>query len=132
MMGRNVRIVIFLLALLVVCVGGWVLTYPSSGDPKNIKYVLWKAGLYRLNFDAATGVMVGDPGRDKLVVGKTKTQLRDRFGSLLSSAETSPYLRGCYQNSSWKGREVLFIGQSPWMIVFDGDKATNLVLIKGC
>jgi hypothetical protein len=132
MIGRHMRIVIFLFALLVVCIGGWALMYPSSGDPKNIKYVFWKAGLYRVNLDVATTAMVGDPSRDKLVVGKTKTQLRDRFGLLLSPAEASPYLRGCYQNSSWKDRDVLFIGQSSWMIILDGDKATNLVLIKGC
>ena len=132
MIGRHMRTVILLFALLVACIGGWVLMYPSSSDPKNIKYVLWKAGLYRVNLDVATTAMVGDPSRDKLVVGKTKAQLRDRFGSLLSPAEASPYLRGCYQNSSWKDSEVLFIGQSSWMIVIDGDKATNLVLIKGC
>ena len=57
---------------------------------------------------------------------------KDRFGPLVSSAEASPYLRGCYENSSWKDRDVLFIGQSPWTVVFDGDRATNLVLIKGC
>ncbi|HEY6386978.1 MAG TPA: hypothetical protein VIX91_14985 [Candidatus Acidoferrum sp.] len=111
--------------------GGWALTYPSP-DPKSIKYVLWKADLYKLNLDEATGTMVGDRHRDKLVVGKTKAQLRDKFGSLLSPAGVSAYLRGCYQNSSWKDREVLFIRQSPWMVVFDGDKATNLVLVKGC
>jgi hypothetical protein len=76
--------------------------------------------------------MVGDRNRDKLVVGKTKTQLQDKFGSLLSPTDISPYLRGCYQNSFWKDREVLFIGQSSWMVVFDVDKATNLVLVKGC
>jgi hypothetical protein len=132
MMGRNMRILIILVALLFACVGGWALMYPSSSDPKNIKYVLWKAGLYRVNLEVATTAMIGDPGRDKLVVGKTKAQLRDRFGPLVSAAEASPYLRGCYQNSSWKDRDVLFIGQGPWMVVFDGDKATNLVLIKGC
>jgi hypothetical protein len=132
MMGRNMRIVIFLLVLLFACIGGWALMYPSSSDPKNIKYVLWKAGLYRVNLEVATAAMIGDPSRDKLVVGKTKAQLRDRFGPLVSAAEASLYLRGCYQNSSWKDRDVLFIGQSPWMVVFDGDKATNLVLIKGC
>ncbi len=126
------RVVIFLLALLFACLGGWALMYPSSSDPKNIKYVLWKAGLYRVNLEVATTAMIGDTGRDKLVVGKTKAQLRDRFGPLVSAAETSPYLRSCYQNSSWKDRDVLFIGASPWMVVFDGDKATSLVLIKGC
>src|SRR5271168_1948597 len=109
MIRRHMRTVIFLFALLVACIGGWVLMYPSSSDPKNIKYVLWKAGLYRVNLDVATTAMVGDPSRDKLVVGKTKTQLRDRFGSLFSPAEASPYLRGCYQNSSWKDSEVLLI-----------------------
>ena len=131
-MGRRMRIVIILFALLVVCIVGWALMYPSSSDPKNIKYVLWKAGLYRVDVDVATTVMIGDPSRDKLVLGKTKAQLRDRFGSLLSPAEASPYLRGCYQNSPWKDRNVLFIEHSSWMVVFDDDKASKLVLVKGC
>jgi len=117
--------------LLVMFLGSWMLMYPSP-DPRSIKYVLWKADLYKLNSDEATGTMVGDPNRSKLVVGKTKAQLRERFGSLLPPADASPYLVGCYRDSDWKDRDVLFIGQSSWMVVFDGDKATNLVLIKGC
>jgi len=132
MKGRHMRILIFLFASVFVCIGGWTLMYPSSSDPKNIKYVLWKAGFYKVNVDAATTAMIGDPSRDKIVLGKTKAQLRDRFGPLLSPAEASPYLRGCYQNSPWKDRDVFFIGQSSWMVVFDSNKATNLVLVKGC
>ena len=123
---------VIIVVVVVAFFGGWALTYPSSSDPKNMQYVLWKAGLYKVSLDQATTAMIGDRSRDKLVVGKTKAQLRDKFGSLLSLADASPYLRGCYQNSSWKDRDVLFIGQSPWMVVFDGDQATNLVLIKGC
>ena len=131
-MRRRILIsVIIFVAAIVMFLGGWVLTYPSP-DPKNIKYVLWKADLYKLNFDEATGTMVGDRNRDKLVVGKTKAQLREKFGSLLSPADASPYLRGCYQNSPWKERDVLFIGRSSWMVVFEGGKAANLVLVKGC
>jgi len=126
------RIVLLIFAFAFVFVAAWVLTYPSSSDPKNIKYVFWKAGLYRMNPDIATETMIGDAGRDKLVIGKTKEQLRNRFGYLLTPANASQYLRTCYQNSSWKDRDVLFIRQSPWMIVFDGNKATDLVLIKGC
>ncbi len=85
------------LVFFVVAVVGWELTYPSDGDPKNIKYVLWKTGLYRMTLDLVTDTMIGDPGSDKLVVGKTKTQLRERFGYLLPPAEASPYLRGCYK-----------------------------------
>lgn len=54
----------------------------------------------RRAFMVATGTMIGDAGSNKLVVGKTKSQLRDRFGFLLSPAAASPYLRTCYQNSA--------------------------------
>jgi hypothetical protein len=127
-----VRILTGVFTVVFVFVTTWVLTYPD-GDPKNIKYVLWKAGLYQMNLDVAAGTMIGDgKGRDNLVVGRTREQLRSRFGYLLTPAEASQYLRGCYQNSGFKAREVLFVRQSPWMVVFDGDKATSLVLIKGC
>lgn len=125
------RILTGVFAVLIVFVAAWVLTYPD-GDPKNIKYVLWKAGLYRMNLDTAADTMIGDGSHDSLVVGKTKAQLRDKFGYLLTPADASQYVRGCYQNSGWRSKEVLFIRQSPWMVVFDGDKATDLVLIKGC
>jgi len=121
-----------LLAFLIAVVIGWAATYPSDSDPKNIKYVLWKNGLYRMNVDTATGTMIGDGSRQKLVIGKTKVQLREKFGYLSTPADVSQYLRGCYQTSAWKDRDALFIRNSPWMVIFDGDKATELVLIKGC
>jgi hypothetical protein len=130
-MKRTMLILPLIAVALVLFFGGWALMYPSP-DPKNVRYVLWKADLYRLNLDEATGTMAGDPNRDQLVVSKTKAQLRDKFGSLLPPADASPYLRGCYQSSGWKNRDVLFIGRSSWMVVFDGNKAANLVLMKGC
>jgi|SRR5579862_1279492 len=131
-MKRHRMVLLILFTLLVIFVAGWALMYPSSSDPKNIKYVLWKAGLYRVSLDQATTAMIGDRHRDGLVVGKTKAQLQEKFGPLLPLGDASPYLRGCYQKSSWNGRDVQFIGRSPWMVVFDGDRATNLVLMKGC
>ena len=106
--------------------------YPEDSDPKSIKYVLWKAGAYPMNLDSATGSMIGDAKRDKLVVGRTRRELEAKFGYLLPRADASPYLRDCYENSSWKGRDVEFIRTSRWMVVFEGGKATELVLIKGC
>lgn len=126
------RIVLIISVLLILSIAVWSLTYPSSSDPKNIKYVLWEAGIYKLNPDVAFGAMVGDPDRDKLVLGRTKAQLREEFGSLLAPEAVSAYLRSCYENSVWKGREAVFLRQSRWMVVFDHDKATALVLIKGC
>jgi hypothetical protein len=125
------RILTSVFVLVLVFVAAWVLMYPD-GDPKNIKYVLWKDGFYRIDLDTATSTMIGDGHSGRLVIGLTKAQLRDRFGYLLAPAGASQYLRGCYQGSDWKKKEVLFIRQSPWMVVFDGDKATDLVLIKGC
>jgi|SRR5580692_1756366 hypothetical protein len=112
-------------------VGVWALAYPEP-DPKNIKYVLWKHGLYRMDLDTASDTMIGDANREILVLGKTKVELREKFGYLSSLSEASLNLRGCYENSDWKGMDVLLIRKSPWMIVFSGDKATKLVLIKGC
>jgi hypothetical protein len=131
MTGWLMRILTGVFAVVFVFVAAWVLTYPN-GDPKNIKYVLWKAGVYRMNLDTAADTMIGDSGRNKLVVGRSKDQLRDKFGYLVTPANASQYLRGCYQNSDWRSKEVLFIRQSPFMVVFDGDRATDLVLVKGC
>ena len=126
------RRVMIAFALLLVAGAAWLLTYPSASDPKNIRYVFWKAGVYKMDPDVATETMIGDASRDEIVVGKTKVQLRDRFGYLVAPANASTYLKGCYGNSPWKDRDVLFIRKSPWMVVFAGDKATNLVLLKGC
>ncbi len=125
------RILTGVFAVVFVFVAAWALTYPN-GDPKNIKYVLWKAGIYRMNLDTAAYTMIGDSGRNKLVVGKSREQLRNKFGYLVTPANASQYLRGCYQNSDWKNKEVLFLRQSPFMVVFDGNRATDLVLVKGC
>ena len=126
------RLIIFSVTGLLLFLVGWSIAYPSSSDPKNIRYVLWKAGLYEKAPEMATDAMVGDRNRDKLVVGKSKAQLRDQFGSLLTPVEVSSYLNSCYQASPWKGKDVLFIRRSSWMVVFHNDKATNLILIKGC
>jgi hypothetical protein len=123
---------IILVVVLPIAVAAWLLTYSPATDPKGIRYVFWKIGICKMDLDLATGTMVGDASRDKIVVGKTKRQLRDRFGYLVGPADASTYLRGCYQNSPWKDRDVLFIRKSPWMVVFAGDMATNLVLVKGC
>jgi hypothetical protein len=110
---------------------GWSVTYPP-GDPKNLAYVMWKAGLVSIDLDRAADTMVGDSHRDELVVGKTKTQLEKKFGDLRSRDEVTSYLRECSQAPPWKDRNVLFIRRSLWMVVFDHDMATQLVLMKGC
>jgi hypothetical protein len=117
-------------ALLVFSMALWVAAYPGRYDPKNFRYVLWKAGVYSMDLDGATAVMVHDAGARALVVGKTRRQLRNRFGVLLPLEQVTPYLRRGHE-LYWKDKEVLFIRRSPWMIVFNGDRAVDLVLMKG-
>jgi hypothetical protein len=126
------RIVFGVLLLIAVSLAAWIMLYPSASDPKNPQYLLWKLGLWRMDLDTATGTMIGDGHHNKLVIGKSEIQLRNKFGYLLPPAEATDYLRSCYRTSPWRDKKVLFIRSSPWMIVFDGDVATNLVLVKGC
>jgi len=127
-----VRAITLLLVSLAAAIVIWSLTYPSENDPKNIKYVLWKHDLYPMNLDRATGAMIGDASREKLVVGKTKTQLQKKFGYLKSPSEAHPYVRACYLESPWKDQNVLVIRDGPWMVRFSGENATDLTLCKGC
>ena len=114
-----------------LAVGAWAVEYPS-GDAKSIQYVLWKAGLPTLDVAVALDTMVQDDRANALVVGKSTQELERRFGPLTPAAGASPYLRGCYEGSPWHGRPVKFIRDSAWMVVFAGDRATDLVLVKGC
>jgi hypothetical protein len=66
----------------------WTFTYPEAG-PKNIKYVLWKHGLYGMDLDTASDTMIGDAGREMLVLGKTKVKLREKFGYLSTLSEVT-------------------------------------------
>lgn len=120
------------IAILCSIAVGWALVYPQSSDPKNIEYMLWKNGLYRINLDAATDAIIGDPNVSKLVVGQTKDQLRRRFGYLQTPAESMGYLKSCHQWPVAKDKDALFIRRSTWMVVFDGETATQLILVKGC
>ncbi len=125
-------LIVAVLITLALGISGWRAQYPDNSDPKSLRYTLWKHNLYKMNLDVATDLMVGDHGRDLIVVGKTKGELRERFGYLLNAADAKPYLRACYQSSPWRDRDVLFIRRSRWMVVFDNDRAANLILIKGC
>jgi hypothetical protein len=133
--GLHSRFLLFfavIFSVVLVFLVGWVLTYPSESDPKNIRYVCWKAGFHAMDPDIALGTMIGDADRERIVIGRTKEELRSKFGYLLPPAGAPPYLRGCYNDSSWRGKDVLFIRSSPWMVVFAENKATDLILIKGC
>lgn len=125
---RRIAATLFLVALLGV--GVWQATHPETSDPRSIRYVLWTAGFSTLDPDTATETMIGDQTRDCLVLGRSRSQLRDKFGYLVSFREASPYLRSCA--SAVAEKDILFIRRSPWMVIFEKDTAIDLVLFKGC
>ena len=125
------RAVALLLVSMCSVVVLWALTYPSESDSKNIKYVLWKHDLYRMNLDTAVGTMIGDISREKLVIGKSKTQLQRKFGYLTTPSDAHPYMKSCYLESPWKGQDVLLIRNGPWIVLFSGENAVDLRLCKG-
>jgi hypothetical protein len=118
----------------------WVKLYPEDYDPKNIDYVLWKHGLNaNMNLDHALGGMTHDTWAVNIVKGMSKEQLKTRFGYFRSVEEATPYLRLCYTTPDTTGelgvqphgKEVVFLGDSAWMVILDGGKAVDLVLCKG-
>jgi hypothetical protein len=129
--ARWMKILGAVILLVIVVFGGWWATYPGP-DPKGFMYIGWRLGLPTLNEDLALGSMVGDIHREDLVIGKTQDELIKRFGYLTSLDDTGGYNKFCYNNSDYKGKQVLFLRRSNWMVVMKDGKAADLVLVKGC
>jgi hypothetical protein len=111
----------------------WEVMYPSPFDPKGPMYQGWKLGVFPLDLDKATETMVGDAYADRLVIGKNQDNLAKKFGFVTTLDTTSGYNRHCYENSNYyRGKPVLFLRKSNWMVVMNNGKAVGLVLIKGC
>jgi hypothetical protein len=117
----------------------WVTTYTEDYDPKNIDYVLWKHGLNQnMNLDHALGGMTHDTWAVKLVEGKSKSELINRFGYIKTLSQARPYDQLCASNGSFgelgvpaAGKEVVFLRESDWMVILQDGKAADLVLCKG-
>jgi hypothetical protein len=105
----------------------WVKMYPVDVDPKNIEYVLWAHGLNQnMNLDHALDGMTHDKWPERLVIGLSKEQLKERFGYIRTWDE-APDLRGCYPATN----ELVFLRHSRWIVVLDRGRAVKLVLCKG-
>jgi len=140
---RRVVFALFIIAVVVVLV--WLGAYPDKGDPRNIRYVLWKHGLNKnMDLDDALFAMVGDVRRERQVQGLTKGQLKARFGYVRTLAEVTSYYRACYFSPgvftqgdagraeiAAKSEDAFFLRDSPWMVVMKNGKAADLVLCKG-
>jgi hypothetical protein len=118
------------MALALIGFSTWWAMYPEPWDAKGPSYVLWKIGLWPIS-KYTLGAMVGDANRDNMVIGLTKSQLIKKFGYCRTLDQASAYLQTTYRRSPWSGKDVLFLKDSTWMVIFDGGVAIDLILVKG-
>ncbi len=82
-----------ILVLIAAVLGLWQATYPGRYDGKGLHYVLWKHHLASMDLDRASAIVINDPERNAMMLGKTRQELTRRFGYLKSPTEVRPYLR---------------------------------------
>jgi len=83
--------------------------------------------------------MSHDGGASKLVEGSTRQELKGRFGYIQTFYEVSPYLHECYTTPGSAGEaethdkkeNVVFLRDSPWMVVVQDGRAVDLIRCKG-
>jgi hypothetical protein len=130
MLARLSKAAAFIGALLALTLGAWQISYPDHNDPKNLRYTFWKRGLASFDLDQACGTMIEDRNARSLVIGKSKEQLQGRSGFLTRPSEAGPYLERAYAVHG-KGQDAAYIRRSPWLVIFHGGRATDLILMKG-
>jgi hypothetical protein len=118
--------------LVLLALVGWESLYYGPYQSKDLRYQCWKLGLYSLKIKDALETMVVDPRRDTLVLGRTQEQLVSKFGYVSSIEEADNYVKYCYDNSQYRGTEVLFLRKSHWMVAMTNGRASGLLFVKGC
>jgi hypothetical protein len=92
-----------------------------------------------MNLDHAVEAMIHDTWAVKLVKGKTKDQLTEQFGNIRTYNQARPYDQYCATSPEAvgqlgihpKGKEVVMLRDSDWLVILDNGKAVDLVLCKG-
>lgn len=77
--------------------------------------------------------MIGDSNREGLVIGKSRSQLEQKFGYLTPIEKASPYDQSVWRSLSidTRNNEVVVLRDSTWLVVFSNGRAVQLVLVKG-
>ena len=115
-------------AVVLGILAAFVMSYPDN-HAQGPRYALWKRGVLPLDSAAVFEAMVGDRERERLVVGLTVAEVQRKFGALRTSSDATPYQRTYH--GSFEGKEVRWLGDSAWLVVFENGRATALRLMKG-
>ena len=125
---RSLAAVILGLPIFVLALEIW--DHWGASDPRNLQYILWKAGYYEMDRGRAWEIFYMDPEQKKFIVGKTRSEIEAKFGPQPLADPNEPYLRICYPTWPWQGKEVLRM--RPFIVVMEKGVATELWLVKGC
>ena len=133
MMAKRIAFAILALVLLLGLEAGfWMLTYPDAADPKNLKYVLWKHGLYHLDPPSVLAALGHDAEANKIVLGRSRKEVEAMLGPLVP-IEGPHYIASCWAHSPWPEDHIFFVDNEFWFyVVFENDRAVGFGIAKGC
>jgi len=103
----------------------------ERNDPRGPRYILWKYGIFSFDPTVTYQAMVGDSESEKLVIGLTVPELKRRFGNLRTRAESTAGYQKYYSDRFFLDQEILWLGDSAWLVVVKDGRVQQLRLMKG-
>ena len=123
-LGRFVTII-----SVAVVVGIASLVAIDDNHKTNLKYLMWKHHLVRYEPKLALRYFNVDAEFRLSLIGKTRTEVEAWFPILRQIDKEDSYLPTCGE-AVWKPGFV-WIDSSRWGIVFENDRARDIILFKG-
>ena len=120
-----------LLAIAVCTFVAWASVYSDRGDARGPRYVLWKIGVFPFDPTVVYPAMVGDREREGLALGLTVPELERRFGKLRTRETATTEYQRHYSDRFLTEKKIYWLGDSPWLVVIENDRAVELHLMKG-
>ena len=121
------RLSMILIAALVLTAG--VALGTADSHHTNAKYILWKHHLWPYNRDLALDYFNVDVDFRRSLNGKTRAQLQRWFPVLNPVDPNDGYLPYCGPLVWTPG--FVWIDQTRWGVVFEGNQVKDIVLFKG-
>jgi hypothetical protein len=115
-------------ALVIILI--YEIAYLNENSIYGPNYILWKAGVRPMDLDRVAQISIASGDYLSLLIGKTRTQVLDRFRVLTPVADASPGTRWQLAHSDYSNKQGVFLRHTPLFIVFEGDTARACILLK--
>jgi hypothetical protein len=129
---RRRSLILIVVSIPLLLVVSWAALFQDDYDPKSFQQILWRHDLWKIDKDRALSIMTHAPNPDSLVVGKTRSEISNKFGPLTPMSEVSSYVRSCASQEELSSGNAMMLRHSDWKVTFSGDRAIRLTLVKGC